>query len=65
MINEKSVPEWKNQTEIIIESVEMCCLDLNKWEVEFVDSIELQLSQDRELSFKQSSILRKIYGRIE
>ena len=65
MLSEKRVQEWKDQLQTIFESIEVCCLSPNNWEVEFLDSIELQLSQDKELSFKQSSILRKIYGRIE
>lgn len=65
MITEKRVQDWKHQIETIIGSYDVQCLELNNWEVEFVDSIEMDLSSGKQLSFKQSSILRKIYDRIE
>ncbi len=65
MITEKRVTEWKHQIETIVEAIEVCCLDLNNWEVEFVDSVEIYLSNGNKLSFNRSSILRKIYDRIE
>lgn len=33
---------------------------LNDWENEFIDSLSMQRSQGRDLSFKQSKVLRRI-----
>ena len=65
MISESRKKEWINQTQTIVESYDVQCNRLTNWEVEFIDSIEIQLSQGKELSFKQSSALRKIFDRIE
>ena len=34
---------------------------LNDWETGFIDSVSIQLSKEKDLSFKQSKVLRKIY----
>ena len=34
------------------------------WEVEFIDSIAQQLSEDRELSTKQEDVIENIYNKL-
>lgn len=64
MITEGTKRAWRKQLSIIMEANEVGCIDLNNWESEFLDSIEIQLSNGRDLSFKQSSSLRKIYDKV-
>lgn len=64
MITEGTKRAWRKQLSVIMEANEVCCIELNNWESEFLDSIEIQLSNGRDLSFKQSSSLRKIYDKI-
>lgn len=56
--------EWRDKFETICEANDVCQIELNEWEVDFLESIEIMLSQGKILSFKQSSILRRIYDRI-
>lgn len=48
--------EWVNS--IVVESEE----SLTEWELNFINSIEGQLSQGRILSQKQAEILERIYA---
>ena len=51
--------------EVIHEAIEIGMIEpLTAWETEFLDSIEIQRSKGRELSFKQMQILRRIYGKV-
>lgn len=65
MISEDRKNEWRNQIETIVSEIEISKLILSEWENDFIDSVDIQISDGKELSFKQSSILRKIYSRIE
>ena len=49
----------------IIEAVDMCCLELTQWEIDFIDSITIQIEQGKELSWKQSKTINRIWKRIE
>jgi hypothetical protein len=64
-ISEQTKEGWKNKLKTIQDAYFLKgCIQLNSWEVEFVLSIEKTLQEDRELSFKQSSVLSKIYAKI-
>lgn len=49
--------QWQDQIDFILEYGER---HLTEWETDFADSISKQLSDGKELSFKQSSVLRRI-----
>ena len=65
MISEETKEKWRKQLTTI--AVARCSgnLTLSEWESGFIDSINTSINMDKELSFKQSSALSKIYGRIE
>lgn len=63
-VSEFRKKEWRNQIEVILNEIEISELILTEWENEFIDSVDIQLLGEKELSFKQSSVLRKIYNRI-
>jgi hypothetical protein len=56
-VSEERKKEWQDQVDFILEHGEG---NLTEWETDFADSISKQLSNKKELSFKQSSVLRKI-----
>lgn len=60
-MNEELRVKWQSKIETIIESYNMGCTELNKWEMEFLDSLERQLSEGKELTWKQSKKLNQIY----
>jgi hypothetical protein len=66
MISEETRKKWKQKIETIIGANESGygVLELTEWEASFIDSIEQQICSGKDLSFKQSSILNKIYDRI-
>lgn len=63
-----STPElrekWETKLETIQDAYDVCQIELSEWEGEFIDSVSLQLAGGKDLSFKQSSCLSKIYNRI-
>ena len=65
MISEETKEKWRKKLTAI--AVARCSgsLSLSEWESEFIDSINTAINTDKELSFKQSSVLSKIYGKIE
>ncbi|MDD5650971.1 MAG: hypothetical protein PHF86_11230 [Candidatus Nanoarchaeia archaeon] len=66
MISEETKIKWEAKLNTIIEAQNKELIILNDWEKEFIDSIYYSIYKDKkELSFKQSSCLNKIYGRIE
>ena len=50
---------------IIKNAVEMGCLRLNDWEIGFIDSIEIWISQEKLVTWNQSKVINRIYERIE
>jgi hypothetical protein len=62
-ISNETREKWKDKLDTIIKSHENCCVELNEWEIEFVDSIDKLLSDNKDLSFKQSKCLNKIYDK--
>lgn len=63
MISEETRKKWKAKVETILKSVEAGNLELNEWETGYIDSIDEQLSKGKDLSFKQSQCLNKIFER--
>jgi hypothetical protein len=60
------IEQWENQFSIIEEAIDVGELELNDWEQDFYDSVRQQFyGKGKNLSFKQSSILRKIYDKVE
>jgi len=63
MISDETRKKWKDRLDTIIKSLDNCCVELNEWEIEFIDSIDKLLSDNKDLSFKQSKCLNKIYDK--
>ena len=63
-ISEQTKEGWKNKLKTVQEAYFWGCIELNKWELDFTISIDLLLNEGKELSFKQSSVLSKIYAKI-
>jgi hypothetical protein len=63
MISNETREKWKDKLDTIIKSLDNCCVELNEWEIEFIDSIDKLLSDNKDLSFKQSKCLNKIYDK--
>jgi hypothetical protein len=63
-ISEQTKEGWKNKLKTVQEAHFRGCIELNKWELDFTISIDLLLNEGKELSFKQSSVLSKIYAKI-
>ena len=65
MITDEMRDKWKNQIEIIEGAFDVNQISFNKWEEEFFESIHDQvIYQNKDLSWKQSKALRKIYDKI-
>jgi len=56
-IPEARKKEWSDEVKFLLDYGDC---HLTEWESDFVDSISSQLAHGKELSFKQSSVLRKI-----
>jgi len=65
MISDELRNKWNKKVNAIKEAIENKSIDLNDWEISFIDSIDIQLNSKKDISFKQSSILSKIYDKIE
>lgn len=59
------ISEWDDKIQTIYEAERMCFITLSQWEREFLDSIEIRISEGIHLTHKQSRCLNKIYERIE
>lgn len=57
--------KWNKKIETINEAVQWGFLDLTGWECTFIDSIMIRLSEEKELTWKQSKCLNAIFNRIE
>lgn len=60
--NEKLKQKWNDQIENLTDFHHD---KLNEWEANFIDSIQIQLSNDKMLSMKQSVILNRIHERYD
>jgi len=61
MISDETRNKWKSKLKHILNHQDK----LSDWELTFIDSIDSVLSKDHDISFKQSSILSKIYEKVE
>jgi hypothetical protein len=59
------IPKWKIQIETIESAVNAGEIKLNDWEIHFVDTCSCFVNSEKPLSFRQSSCLNKIYGKIK
>ena len=57
MISKETRQKWKDKVKECIENVHK----LNDWENEFIDSIEIRLSKQEDLTHKQSKVLNRIF----
>ena len=60
-ISEHTRTKWDERIEFLLDNGER----LTEWEAEFVDSLSIRRSGGRDLTFKQSKILNRIFHRIE
>ena len=56
--------KWREKVETIIEANNYGCIELSEWEFGFIDSIYVSILSDKDLTFKQSSALSKIYEKV-
>lgn len=64
MISDELRNKWKRKLNTIKEAIDDNKLNLNDWELSFIDSIDTQLSNEKDLTIKQSSVLYRIYDKI-
>lgn len=64
MVTQELRDKWKHKLETIEEAIEVGQLDLTPWEQDFCQSVTEQLENGRDLSFKQTSIIYRLYDRI-
>lgn len=65
MIPEETRTKWSNKIRACYEAFELELLQISERDWMFLESIEYQLNQGKDLSMKQSSCLNNIYERIE
>lgn len=65
MNNNEQIEKHKNKINTCLEEYEIMQLKLNEWEINFLESVQKQLSENNDLSWKQIKCLNRIYERIE
>jgi hypothetical protein len=63
-VSEETRKKWREKVETIIEANNYGCIELNEWESGFIDSVYVSILADKDLTFKQSSALSKIYEKV-
>ena len=61
MISEETREKWKERIGFCTEH-SRC---LNEWELSFMDSVDEWLSSGKDLTFKQSKVVNRIFHRVE
>jgi len=61
MISDETREKWDMQIEVLLTEYGS---RLSLWESEFLDSIQMWRSNDRDLTFRQSKKLREIFNRL-
>jgi len=61
MISDEIREKWDMQIEVLLTEYGS---RLSLWESEFLDSIQMWRSNDRDLTFRQSKKLREIFNRL-
>ena len=65
MISNETRDKWRNKLDTILGASEVMQIELNDWEIDFFNSIYTKVfSENKDLSWKQSQALNKIYERI-
>lgn len=64
MISARTREKWIMKLRTIQEAVEYNSMQLNDWEIMFIDSIDRLLSEGKDISMQQSITLNRIYGRV-
>lgn len=64
-VSEETRKKWREKIETILEAHNVGCVELNEWECNFIDSVYSQINTFRDLSFKQSSALNRIYEKVQ
>lgn len=65
MISQETRDKWAQKFDSIMAAIEQGKLTPTEWEVDFLKSVGTTLDGKTDISFKQSSVMSKIYGRIE
>lgn len=63
-VSDETRKKWRDKTETIIEANNYGAINLSDWESGFIDSVWEQINTMRDLSFKQSCALSKIYEKV-
>jgi hypothetical protein len=63
-VSEETRKKWKDKLQTIEEALNCGCIELSKWEEEFLNSIHERVLADNDISFKQSSCLSRIYEKV-
>ena len=65
MISDETREKWKDKIETIFGASEVGQCEMNEWETDFMETIHNQvIYQNKDLSWKQTKVLNKIYVRI-
>ena len=65
MISDETREKWKDKIETIFGASEVGQCEMNEWETDFMETIHNQvIYQNKDLSWKQTKVLNKIYERI-
>ena len=63
-VSEETRKKWKDKLQTIEDALNYGCIELSKWEEEFLYSIYERVFADNDISFKQSSCLSRIYEKV-
>ena len=63
-ISNETREKWNDKIKTIFEAYNYGCIELTKWEQDFIESIEMRINGGQDLTFPQSSTLTKIYNKI-
>ncbi len=63
MISEETREKWKTRTSCLIAQGFHGEIALNEWETDFLCNVSRLVDSNKDLSFKQSSTLTKIYNK--
>ena len=65
MITDEMRDKWKDKINSIYRAFEVDQIELNEWESDFIESLyERTFNQNKDLSWKQTKILNRIYEKI-
>lgn len=65
MISDETREKWRIKLDTILEASDVDQIELNEWESDFFNSIYTKVfAENKDLSWKQSQALNKIYKRV-